>query len=187
MDQEGFVKISDILALSRFSKYTLENVMTIIDKDEKSRYFVKEENGVFYIRANQGHTIKLERLHLTPIKSRDELPGEKLVLHGTYKKAWQLIKHQGLSKMKRNHVHFTVSTPNSDTIISGVRHNVEVLIYVDIDKAIADGIEFFLSHNNVVLTEGKDGYVSPKYFEYVVDADFKPFDKKYPLEPKKSK
>ncbi len=37
--------------------------------------------------------------------------------------------------------------------------------------AIDDGLEFFISENNVVLSQGvgKEGCISPKYFQRVVD------------------
>lgn len=75
---------------------------------------------------------------------------------------------------------------DQDKIISGMRLNSQVLIFIDIQKAIEDGIEFFLSQNGVVLTPGitkqegdrseevgkaeqkREGILSMKYFEKVL-------------------
>ena len=46
-------------------------------------------------------------------------------------------------------------------------------MYIEIDmfKAIKDGINFYISSNNVILTEGIDGTLPPKYFKKVVSKD----------------
>lgn len=36
------------------------------------------------------------------------------------------------------------------------------------EAAIKDGIKFYISSNNVILTEGIDGVISPKYFKKVI-------------------
>lgn len=56
----------------------------------------------------------------------------------------------------------TYSTP-------GMRTSSQILIYIDVEKALADGIKFFMSANGVVLTEGnpETGVLSTKYFKKV--------------------
>jgi hypothetical protein len=70
--------------------------------------------------------------------------------------------------MKRNHIHMATGLPSSG-VISGMRATCEVVIHVDVALALADGIEFFLSANGVVLTSGVDGVLAPKYFKKVED------------------
>jgi 2'-phosphotransferase len=36
------------------------------------------------------------------------------------------------------------------------------------EAAIKDGIKFYISSNNVILTEGVEGTLSPKYFKKVI-------------------
>jgi 2'-phosphotransferase len=51
-----------------------------------------------------------------------------------------------------------------------MRESAQVLIYIDVQKALDAGISFFLSENGVVLTEGdKRGFLSPEYFLRVED------------------
>lgn len=53
---------------------------------------------------------------------------------------------------------------------SGMRQSAQVLIYIDVQKALDAGIAFFLSENGVVLTEGDEhGFLSPEYFLRVED------------------
>ena len=60
--------------------------------------------------------------------------------------------------------------PGDGEVISGMRQECTVFIYVDVAKAMADGIPFFVSENGVVLCEGEGerGFLSTKYFKKVV-------------------
>ena len=50
----------------------------------------------------------------------------------------------------------------------GMRQSSQILIYVDVQKALDAGIKFFLSSNGVVLTEGDErGFLRPEYFARV--------------------
>lgn len=48
-----------------------------------------------------------------------------------------------------------------------MRLNCNVFIWIDVELAMNDGIEFFISSNNVVLTKGINGILPPKYFKNV--------------------
>jgi 2'-phosphotransferase len=51
-----------------------------------------------------------------------------------------------------------------------MRLNSQILIYIDIDKAIDAGLKFWLSENGVILSEGNEnGYILRKFFLKVVD------------------
>lgn len=51
-----------------------------------------------------------------------------------------------------------------------MRQNSQVMIYIDIDKAIDAGLKFWLSENGVILSEGdKNGYISRRFFSKVMD------------------
>jgi len=54
-------------------------------------------------------------------------------------------------------------------VISGMRSDAELLIFIDLEQSLRDGgIDWWLSSNGVVLTEGdKDGVVPLKYFREV--------------------
>jgi 2'-phosphotransferase len=50
-------------------------------------------------------------------------------------------------------------------VISGSRKNAQVFIYVDLARALADGIQFYKSANGVILSPGNaNGVLEPKYF-----------------------
>ncbi len=132
------------------------------------------------IRANQGHSIKVDEDGLLePITLDSELP--TTVVHGTTSKTWPLILSSGgLKKMSRNHIHFASGLPAgfktlaeaSDTtdeikkepVISGMRNTSSVLIFVDIRQALEGGIKFWRSANGVILSDGNDSGVLPVEF-----------------------
>ena len=57
-----------------------------------------------------------------------------------------------------------------------MRNSSQILIYVNVQKAIDAGIKFYLSANGVVLTEGDErGFLLPQFFSRVETAsDRKP-------------
>ena len=108
-------------------------------------------------------------IDMDPITSAEEYP---TVIHGTNFSAWKLIAKdpKGLSKMKRNHIHFATGLLGEEGVISGMRYSCTVLIYLDFEKALKEGVQFFKSENGVVLTEGVkgEGYLPKEYFSKVV-------------------
>lgn len=170
---DGFVKLKDILSLKPdkrfdFSHTSLADVQRVVKDSDKQRFKLQLEGHEWFIRANQGHTINCidEEELLRRVSCPSEVP---VCVHGTYWKAWQLIEAGGLSKMKRNHIHFAVGLPDSDGVISGMRGNVELMISINTERAMQDGISFFLSDNQVILSSGIDGTIPPKYFQKVVE------------------
>ena len=49
-----------------------------------------------------------------------------------------------------------------------MRQSCDIYITIDMFAAIKDGIDFYISTNNVILTEGINGVLPPKYFKKVV-------------------
>ncbi|CAE1257683.1 TRPT1 [Acanthosepion pharaonis] len=171
MDSNGYVYVDDLLKLGRFTGVTANDIKRIVKENDKQRFSLITEDGTqkLKVRANQGHSLKMESLdlNLSPIEDPDKFP---TVLHGTYYGHWESIRKEGLKRMKRVHIHFAPGLPGENCVISGMRSTCDVLIYIDLKKAMQDGLKFFLSANNVILCSGnKDGIVAPKYFSKVID------------------
>lgn len=149
----------------------MEKLQQIVADDAKGRYTLLEEqdsttgNVYWMIRANQGHSVNVDDLELESITNADQVP---MVVHGTKLEAWQKIKIEGLKAMKRNHIHFAIGLPD-DGVKSGMRNSSQVLIYIDLKKALEDGLKFFKSTNNVILSSGINGVILPLYFSKVED------------------
>ncbi|MFQ6626811.1 hypothetical protein Gotur_006407 [Gossypium turneri] len=200
MRSDGYVKVEDLLKLNMktfanipLRSHTVDDIKEAVRKDNKQRFSLLEENGELLIRANQGHTVttvESERL-LKQILSADEV---QFCVHGTYKRNLESILESGLKRMKRLHVHFSSGLPSDGEVISGMRRDVNVLIYLDVRKALevvtehisfcscqstvlklsslvflmtAEGMKLYISDNKVILTEGFDGVVPVEYFEKI--------------------
>lgn len=77
--------------------------------------------------------------------------------------------------MDRNHIHLSIGYKEDKDVISGMRNNTNLFIEINLEAAMKDGIKFFISKNNVVLTSGIDGVLETKYFKKVVDNEGKDY------------
>jgi 2'-phosphotransferase len=158
------------------------NPATNPDQDESSA-----EPSHWLIRANQGHSIKLDsEALLKPLaipsdsgslapdddgSGSGSVPVPETVVHGTYFAFWPaIVASGGLKTMGRNHVHCSIGLPEDEAgVVSGMRRDAELLIYLDVVASIKDGVKWWISDNGVVLTEGNaEGMVPVKYFREVV-------------------
>merc|ERR1712070_528657 len=117
------------------------------------RYQIMEEGGVLWLRATQGHSIPGVESDL--LMQRIEDPAEVPVcIHGTYEEAWEIISQSALDRMARNQIQMAVGLPGDSQVTSGIRRNIEVLIYVDVARCMEAGIPFFRSTNDVICSPG---------------------------------
>ncbi|KAJ3511915.1 hypothetical protein NLJ89_g3827 [Agrocybe chaxingu] len=104
-----------------------------------------KKDGVWWIKANQGHSLKTVELELRPITSLKDIP-TGVAVHGTNREAWKFISSEGLSKMKRNHIHLAQNVAGKN-VVSGMRTSSHILIYIDVTKALDAGIKFWIRNN----------------------------------------
>jgi 2'-phosphotransferase len=169
----GYVSLDRVFKMHQFSNYTLYDVQSVVENSDKRRFDLKQENGKYYIRANQGHSCEVaSKINQDEIFTKLTEPLKDIVSHGTSYEKYDLIKAFGLKRKKRSHIYFAVL----DDFVPGcedekIRHNAEVLIILDMKLAMSDGIEFYISQNNVVQSRGvgTEGLIDKKYFSMVVD------------------
>ncbi|KAI7900447.1 phosphotransferase KptA/Tpt1 [Cokeromyces recurvatus] len=171
---DGYIAVNDLLGHSKFKKVTFEQIRYVVDTNDKKRYELSElppTSNNWFIRASQGHSIKSIDSNELLEEITDKI--DTCVIHGTNLQAWQHIKEKGLSKMNRNHIHFAVGLPGDPNVKSGIRKTSEIFIYIDTEKARQDGIIFYRSKNHVILSNGIEGIIAPKYFKKVIDKEGK--------------
>eukprot|EP00736_Rhodelphis_marinus_P011301 Rmarinus@m.25818 len=168
---DGYVKVSDLLNQKDFRNVSVDSIRHIVATNDKQRFKLDDIDGQLCIRANQGHTLSsvVSEELLKPVTPED---GLSTVVHGTTYKSWKKIRETGgLLKMQRNHIHLALGLPGEEGVISGMRKQSQVHIFVDVKKAMDAGIPFFRSDNNVILTPGvgDQGILPMDYFEKVVE------------------
>uniref|UniRef100_A0A7S4PSX8 2'-phosphotransferase n=1 Tax=Alexandrium monilatum TaxID=311494 RepID=A0A7S4PSX8_9DINO len=173
---DGFCFVSELLQVGDFRTLdcTAEDIRDAVRNSDKKRFDLLDEGGELLVRATQGHSMKVvsddSLLRRLSASDRD-LP--RVCVHGTYKRHLQSILQKGLlaggGMSNRNHVHFAPFEPGDGRVISGMRTSCEVAIYVDLRRALGDGVPFFLSSNQVVLSPGLRGVVPSSYIKGVKD------------------
>lgn len=167
MTSDGYVQVKDVLSLQQFNGCTMDKIQHIVDNNDKQRFSMKSSGGQMYIRANQGHSIDVAKeLKTEEMMSLITVPITPCI-HGTYQKFLPSIQANGLNRMSRGHIHMT-SGLEAD-VISGFRGNCNILLYIDMEAAMKDGIKFYLSDNKVILTEGVNGVLDYKYVKQAVE------------------
>jgi 2'-phosphotransferase len=164
---------------------TFADIQTAVTDNAKQRFTMKpnpdlktppdpssEDPSDWVIRANQGHSIAMDSASLLKPITLEAGNVPDVVVHGTYFAFYEaIVDSGGLKKMNRNHIHFSTGLPeDKGGVISGMRNDAEILIYVDIRKSLQDGeVRWWISDNGVVLTEGDEsGVLSTRYWEKVV-------------------
>uniref|UniRef100_A0A673VJN1 tRNA phosphotransferase 1 n=1 Tax=Suricata suricatta TaxID=37032 RepID=A0A673VJN1_SURSU len=146
--------------------FSAEDVQRVVDTNQKRRFALRpgDPGTGPLIRANQGHSLQVPELELTPLETPQALP--LMLVHGTFWQHWPSILLKGLSCRGRTHIHLAPGLPGDPGVISGIRPNCEVAVFIDGPLALADGVPFFRSANGVILTPGNaDGFLLPKYFK----------------------
>jgi 2'-phosphotransferase len=161
---DGCVPVKSLLALPQMKNVTLEQLKEVVSTNNKQRYSFDSTGD--YIRANQGHSHQVAQFieddEIAEIIT-EPLP---VCVHGTYRKVADIILSEGLKVMGRDYIH--LASGLAGTVVSGMRASSEVLIYIDMAQAMADGIVFRRSLNGVIETRGDNGVLAPKYFNKVV-------------------
>lgn len=160
---DGYVPVRVLLGKKEFQYITVDEVHHVVSNNNKNRFELTTRDGVLMIRARQGHSHSAGSvIDMTSVLEKITQP-LSYCAHGTTKHAYEKIQTSGLSRMNRTHIHFA----SSPYAISGFRTSSQVLIHIDMFKAMQDGIEFYRSSNGVILSEGMNGIISPMYIKNV--------------------
>jgi 2'-phosphotransferase len=158
---DGYVELAKLLEHHQFNFTNDAEIRWVVFNSDKKRFEINIlEDGIEYIRAVQGHSMSFINANelLEEIHDPAEVP---ICIHGTYQRFEESIIREGLSRRTRNHIHFAVDRPGGE-VISGSRLNVDMLIHVDVRRAMEAGHRFYRSVNNVILSEGP---ISAEYFQ----------------------
>lgn len=147
LDENGWANVDELITKSTNDSqgFTFEELDEIVETNDKKRFIFNEDKT--RIRANQGHSIDIN-LALIP-----QQPPEFLY-HGTAQSNIDSILEKGIEKRNRQHVHLSQDIETATKV--GMRHGKPIILTINTEKMFDDGIEFYLSENNVWLTDFVD-------------------------------
>jgi putative RNA 2'-phosphotransferase len=140
----GWVSVDDFLAACARSGFALSygELIECVETSDKKRFSFDDTGD--RIRANQGHTVEVD-LQLEVREPPD------LLFHGTVERFLTSILAEGLRKGTRHHVHLSGDVETARRV--GARRGKPVILQVDAGRMHREGLRFFLSVNDVWLTD----------------------------------
>jgi len=153
LDENGWADVAELIAKcnKKGQKLNPELLDYVVENNDKKRFAYNDDKTK--IRASQGHSISVE-LNLAETEPLDFL------YHGTVGKFMESIRNEGLKKMSRQHVH--LSKDKETAIKVGSRRGAPQILTIRSGEMFKDGFKFYLSDNNVWLTDE----VPAKYIEF---------------------
>ena len=143
LDQHGWAKVSELIAgVNKTHPLDLELLEEIVKTDDKQRYSFNEDKTL--IRANQGHSIKVD------VQLQEKIPPD-ILYHGTGEKYVSAIDKEGLLPKSRLYVHLSKDKETAGKV--GSRHGKAVIYEVKTKAMTEEGYKFYLSVNEVWLTK----------------------------------
>jgi len=153
LDDQGWASVADLIEKAK-SQITLtpELIRQVVIDNDKKRFSLSDDKH--YIRANQGHSVKVD-LKLAPKKP------PAVLYHGTATRFLNSIKQEGLKPGQRHHIHLSSDIETATAV--GKRYGKPAILEVAAGAMHQQGFNFFLSENNVWLTE----HVTPKFLSVI--------------------
>ncbi|WFD24787.1 2'-phosphotransferase [Malassezia equina] len=176
---DGYVRVDAVLARPRIQKIAMDDtgraptskdIEAAVHENVKKRFELTSgseasptnDGTCQWIRAVQGHSLAAvtdlahTSLNVDNVSAHlAQEDGMYYAIHGTDESAFEQILASGaLKRMRRNQIHLAKGRPGTSGIISGMRQRCTRLLYVDVGRALADGVPFDISPNGVVLTPG---------------------------------
>jgi putative RNA 2'-phosphotransferase len=151
LDKNGWAIVNEIINNSKI-QCSIEDLKDIVKTNDKQRFAFNED--FTKIRANQGHSIKVE-LDLEKV-----IP-PTVLYHGTSENNSASILKYGILKRNRHHVHLSSDKVTAQSV--GARHGKPIIFEIDTKEMVKHNIKFFKSENEVYLVD----YVDPKYLKQI--------------------
>jgi putative RNA 2'-phosphotransferase len=144
LDSAGWASVDALLSKmnAKGEQINLKSLQYIVETNNKKRFAFNSNKTK--IRANQGHSIEVEH------GFESVIPPE-ILYHGTGEKSVTSILKNGIDKRNRHHVHLSADTNTAKNV--GQRHGKPIILEICTQKMKENGHEFYLTENDVWLTE----------------------------------
>lgn len=152
LDESGWTNVPTLLhqLQGRFPGVDMATLEYVVATNSKQRFAFNEDRTM--IRASQGHTVNV---------ALNYLPQQPptVLFHGTSRAFLKQILADGLTRQERHHVHLSQNLVTALQV--GQRRQHTIVLKVHAEKMHNDGYVFYLTANNVWLTD----HVPPAYIE----------------------
>lgn len=158
LSESGWVDVDEFLQQINASEKSLsrEELELVVRDNDKQRFQFSDDG--LQIRASQGHSVDVDLGHKAAV------PPE-LLHHGTPTQFVSSIKREGLTKQKRHHVHLHADADLATSV--GQRRGKPVLLRIEAKRMSDAGYDFFVTHNDVWLTD----HVPPEFIHFPEETD----------------
>ena len=156
LDDAGWINCDELInAVADHNKsFNHKDLVEIVDSDNKGRYSF--DNGCVNVRANQGHSIKVD------VGMKPSTP-PAVLYHGTSVDRFDNIIATGLHSGTRLHVHMSDDHDTATTV--GSRHGIPVVLFIDSKQMHEDGVPMWISENGVWLADRVESkYIFKKHY-----------------------
>tara|TARA_Y100000992_G_scaffold30416_1_gene17002 strand:+ start:2330 stop:3283 length:954 start_codon:yes stop_codon:yes gene_type:complete len=138
IDEDGFITINNLINWLKKKNIHLnkQDINNIVASDKKTRYLLKDD----MIRANQGHSIKLQ-IQMDSFKQNNSQ-----LVHATYYDNMESIQKSGLKSMSRNDVHL-INIDSKNNKFKMIRQDTDLYVFVN-----GHNLDLKESTNGVILT-----------------------------------
>ncbi|HEX8462457.1 MAG TPA: RNA 2'-phosphotransferase [Segetibacter sp.] len=144
LDQQGWANVEMLIQkLNAIGiKLDSELLQQVVSDNNKSRFAYNDDKT--RIRASQGHSIIVDlgyTAHVPPA----------VLYHGTGEQYISSILTEGILKMNRHHVHLSANVETAEQVAK--RKGKPAILKIEAAKMYDEGFVFFISANNVWLTD----------------------------------
>ena len=173
MRRDGFVTVRGLLnhpykVEREAAELDIDGIVAGLGGNRKFKFERSTSHG------GETHMIRATQCHSENSGVVDDIfPIDEEVLyaaHGTSLDAAMAIVLNGLGRFERIHVHFHKCTV-AGHVLDGtqMRHNTQVAIVVSAAHAREEGIVFYRSSNDVILSAGANGIIHPRFSHRVIE------------------
>jgi putative RNA 2'-phosphotransferase len=144
LSRDGWADVDAVLAaLGRTNLHVdRDRLLRVVDFNDKGRFEFSTDSD--RIRARQGHSIAVDLDW-----PRGDPPAR--LYHGTVERFLPPIMAEGLKPMRRRHVHLSADRETARRV--GQRRGTPIILEIDSAAMAEAGMAFFLSGNQVWLTD----------------------------------
>lgn len=153
LNESGWVAVDELIEKTNaFGKRLTREELDIVVRENDKQRFQFSDDGT-QIRASQGHSVEVE------LGYESAIPPETLH-HGTPTQFVSSIQRDGLTKQRRHHVHLHADETIATSV--GQRRGTPVLLHIDAKRMADAGYTFYVTHNEVWLTD----HVPPEFIRF---------------------